>query len=127
MPAACSRGHVTALCSRLEGEPVRALPRLVHLAPHPAALRGAGRLLPAAADLRPAAGVHPQRHPALLLQPGVPARCLLRVGLLQVTQSTDVWSSGQRGIQVHGPFRGVLSGPKSTEVKTARPETEGSA
>lgn len=84
-------GHtteVTAPCSvrffRLEGEPVRALSGLLRVAPHPVSLRGAGRLRPAAADLRPAARVHPQRRPALLLRPRVPARTLLLIGLLQV-------------------------------------------
>lgn len=48
-------------------------------------MRRAGCLLPAAADLRPAARVPAQRRPALLLQPRVPARTPLRVRLLQVT------------------------------------------
>lgn len=84
-------GHateVTAPCPvrlcRLEGEPVRAFSGLLRVAPRPVSLRGAGRLRPAASDLRPAARVHPQRHPALLLQPRVPARTLLLIGLLQV-------------------------------------------
>ena len=54
---------------------------------HPVPVRGAGRLLPAAADLRPAAGVHPLRRPALLLRPGVRARAALHIGLLEVTES----------------------------------------
>lgn len=72
---------------RLEGEPVRALAGVVRVALHPVPLRRAGCLLPAAADLRPAAGGHPRRRAALLLQPGAPARTRLRVGLLQVTRS----------------------------------------
>lgn len=74
--------------SRLEGEPVWALSGLVCVALHPVSLRCAGCLLPAAADLRPAAGVHPQRRPALLLQPGAPARTPLHIRLLQVTKSS---------------------------------------
>lgn len=52
---------------------------------HPDPLCGAGCLLPAAADLRSAARVPPQRRPALLLQPRVPAWSSVRVRILQVT------------------------------------------
>lgn len=54
---------------------------------HPAAVRRAGCLLPPAADLCPAARVPPQRHPALLLRPRVPARTPLHISLLQVNES----------------------------------------
>ncbi|XP_035988333.1 transmembrane protein 216 isoform X1 [Fundulus heteroclitus] len=70
--------------SSLEGEPLRALPVFLRVPLHPVSLRGAGRLLPAAADLRPAAGVPSQRCAALLLRPRAPARRHLHLGFLQV-------------------------------------------
>lgn len=80
----------------MEGEPVRELSGLVRGAPGPAALRRAGRLLPAAADIRPAAGVHPRRRAALLLRPGAAARTALHIHLLQVSNSIIlcVWGVG---------------------------------
>lgn len=74
---------------RLEGELVWAFSGLLRLAFHPDPLCGAGCLLPAAADLCSAAGVPPQRRPALLLQPRVPAWTSLRVRILQVTWLSD--------------------------------------
>lgn len=63
---------------------MRALSGPVRLALRPAAVRRAGRVLPAAADLRAAAGVHPQRRAALLLRPGAAARPAVALRLLQV-------------------------------------------
>lgn len=78
---------MTAALSRLEGEPVRALSGLVRVPPGAGPVHGAGRLRAATADLRPAAGVHPQRRPAHLLRPGAPFGTAVRLRLLQVTTS----------------------------------------
>lgn len=112
---------------RLEGEPVRAFSGLLHVALHPDSLCGAGRLRPAAADLRPAARVRPQRRPALLLRPRAPARTLLLIGLLQVAESwqsdggiSDNYSSKPGNVKVHVLFfKCFLVGPRCTEEETS--------
>lgn len=109
---------------RVEGEPLRALSGLVPVALHPVSVCSAGCLRPPAADLRPAPGVHPQLRPALLLQPGAPARTALLIGLLQVRHPDRLGSPNDaptaESIEVHIVFLCFLVGPRCTEAEAYR-------
>ncbi|KAK2520435.1 Tmem216 [Columba livia] len=68
---------------RLQGQPVPAQGAALHQPGPDRARSRDGRVLPAAADLRPAPGSHPQRHPPPLLCRGGAAGCPGAVLLLQ--------------------------------------------